>query len=200
MATHKGAGAAPPPLAHWLKPGEVAAILGCSVCTVKRLENKRLHPRLDAAGVHHYDPVEVHALEHKARYKATRAGKTPERTPGDIAACVFELLDREAEQNTPDYGAAKRRIVIQLRIEPELCDQLYEAWATPPDESLQRRRDADADERQRRADERAQMLEAGVERERLRAARATLAADQQMLKTVAAATRRRPGAKEDTDR
>src|SRR5437899_12580122 len=65
---------------------EVAAELGISPSTVRRLEGSELHPVTLDDGKHVFDPTEVHAV---AR---TRAGRAAASATGELAARACELL------------------------------------------------------------------------------------------------------------
>jgi len=89
----------------------VAALLGVSPSTVRRLEGRGvLHPRV-IDGVHFFDPQEIH------RARVARAPSAP--TDGEAAALAFELLDQ---------GAGLRDIVKRCRVTPERARVLATEW------------------------------------------------------------------------
>jgi transcriptional regulator with XRE-family HTH domain len=92
---------------------EVAARLGVSVATVRRLEGKTLNPTRDARGRHLFDPDEVNRV-------AARQGSAGfrRRTPdaGELAARAFELFEERASLHD---------CVKALRLTP---DDVYELW------------------------------------------------------------------------
>jgi len=102
-----------------LTRSDVAARLGVSVSTVRRLEWDRLHPELDDRGVHRFDPAEVDALALKPAVAAGRARRTS--TAGRIAAKVFRMFER---------GHDIAAIVIETRQPPTAVRQLYHEWST----------------------------------------------------------------------
>src|SRR5262245_34669325 len=102
-----------------LTRGQVASRLDISVSTVRRYEGERLHPVIDDKGVRWFDETEVAALaaelvnEGGKRANATNegsAGAIEQRTPGEIAALVFERLEQRQ---------SLAEIVIGLRVTPE---------------------------------------------------------------------------------
>jgi DNA-binding transcriptional MerR regulator len=89
----------------------VAALLGVSSSTVRRLEERGvLHPHV-IDGVHFFDPEEIH------RARVARASSAP--TDGEAAALAFELLDQ---------GAGLRDIVKRCRVTPERARVLATEW------------------------------------------------------------------------
>lgn len=111
--------------------GQVASRLNISVSTVRRYEGERLNPVIDDKGVRWFDEKEVAALaaelmnEGGKRSNATNAANaastraTEQRTPGEIAALVFERF--EERQSLAE-------IVIGLRVEPDLVAQLFDQY------------------------------------------------------------------------
>lgn len=105
----------------------VADRLGTSVSTVRRYEGTRLHPHADEDGVHWFDPKEVTALaaERANEQGGRRRNASPttkpvdERTPGEIAALVFERFEQRQ---------SLAEIVVGLRIEPDRVRALFDQW------------------------------------------------------------------------
>jgi hypothetical protein len=113
-----------------LTRADVAARLGVSTSTVRRYEGDQLHPQKGPDGVNRFDPQEVAALAMKllgqkpAKPKAkgernTDKLRTPTRTPGDIAADVFERLEQRQ---------SLAEIVVGVRVTPELVRELHREW------------------------------------------------------------------------
>ncbi len=111
-----------------LTRGQVADRLNVSVSTVRRYEGVRLHPTVDKNDVRWFDEREVAALAadlvNQATIKRARASEPASaphaRSPGEIAALVFERL--EQRQSLPE-------IVIGLRITPEAVRALFDQWS-----------------------------------------------------------------------
>lgn len=109
---------------------EVAARLGVSISTVRRYEGTRLHPDVDEDDVRWFDPKEVTALaaelandprqERRRNANATAASVEPQPERGELAALVFERLERRQ---------SLAEIVIGVRIEPESVRALFEQWS-----------------------------------------------------------------------
>jgi transcriptional regulator with XRE-family HTH domain len=135
-----------------LTRGQVAERLGVSLATVRRLEGKRLHPRLED-GVWLFDPLEVAAV--MAQRGTTKAAEMVKPgSAGAVAAVVFGLLD--------DHRGF-REIVQLTEQPPEVVRALHRQWLSgfvlPPeddDHALEEARDRD--ERELRAWEQ-QMME-----------------------------------------
>jgi len=161
----------------WFTRGEVAVILGCSVRTVERLENKRLHPFIDTKGVHRFNPNEVHAISHKARGTA-RSIEPPK--PGDIAAAVFDLL---AE------GKSKREIVVQLHIEPREVQRLWEEYSTGFEDAAEGKRRSEVRARYEARKQHEAELAMRERIERLKVERQRLIADGEVAKQIKASLR-----------
>ena len=112
-----------------LTRGQVAARLNISVSTVRRYEGGRLHPTVDENDVRWFDEKEVAAvaaeLANEGSAKPARNGNATnprsaeQRTPGEIAALVFERLEQRQ---------SLAEIVIGLRLEPEAVRGLFEQW------------------------------------------------------------------------
>lgn len=118
------------PAKNHLTRAEVAARLGVSTSTVRRYEGELLHPDKGADGINRFDPAEVAALamtllgqkSPKASSKQTRnvdKPRTAPRTPGDIAAEVFERLEQRQ---------SLAEIVIGVRVAPDLVRELHREW------------------------------------------------------------------------
>jgi hypothetical protein len=107
-----------------LRRGEVAARLGVSPTTVRRLEERgELHPVVGDGGERLFDPAEVERLA------ATRAGEAgsgqvsppaaPSRSPGnsgDLAARAFALFDS---------GKLPWEVVVETHEPPEVVAKLH---------------------------------------------------------------------------
>ncbi|MFM2416615.1 MAG: hypothetical protein RL385_1338 [Pseudomonadota bacterium] len=104
-----------------LTRSEVAARLGVSVSTVRRLEWDRLHPEIDDLGVHRFDPREVEALAPALPPKPATQRPTAASTAGRTAARVFRMFER---------GHDIAAIVIQTNQSPSVVRQLYHEWST----------------------------------------------------------------------
>jgi hypothetical protein len=90
--------------------GEVAKRLGVSVASVRRMEGEALHP-VRREGVWTFDPREVEQIA---------PGRRSE-TRGEVAAAIFEMLDR---------GASFSEIVRLTRQSPEAVRDLHQQWRT----------------------------------------------------------------------
>ncbi len=85
-----------------LTRAQVASRLGVSISTVRRYEGVRLHPEVDASDVRWFQANEVAALapslanEPGVRNgnRAPAAPKAEARSPGELAALVFERLEQ----------------------------------------------------------------------------------------------------------
>jgi transcriptional regulator with XRE-family HTH domain len=119
-----------------LTRAEVCERLGVSLSTVRRWEGSRLHPRQGPGGVRLFDPAEVAALAAElandapgsasasTRQAASGARRArpeppPERTPGELAALVFERLEQRQ---------TLAEIVVGLRVPPALVRELHREW------------------------------------------------------------------------
>ncbi len=113
-----------------LTRADVAARLGVSTSTVRRYEGELLHPTKGSDGVNRFAAQEVAALAMtllgqkppKLRSKDARTidkPRAPARTPGDIAAEVFERLEQRQ---------SLAEIVIGVRVTPELVRELHREW------------------------------------------------------------------------
>jgi hypothetical protein len=113
-----------------LTRADVAARLGVSTSTVRRYEGDLLHPTKGADGVNRFDSTEVAALAMtllgqkppKAKTKPTRGTDAPRaaaRTPGEVAAEVFERLEQRQ---------SLAEIVIGAQVTPDLVRELHREW------------------------------------------------------------------------
>lgn len=161
----------------WFTRGEAAALLGCSVRTVERLENKRLHPYLDIKGIHRFNPNEVHAIQHRARGRA-RSLEPPK--PGDIAAAVFDMLTE---------GKSKREIVVQLHVEPREVQRLWEEWSHDFKAAAEEKQKAEVRARHEARQAQAAELAMRERIERLKVERQRLIADGEVAKQIKATLR-----------
>lgn len=118
----------------------VAHLLGCSISTVRRLEDSRALPYVVGPfRVRQFDVADVMRLK-KSRARASGPGpiRVPEwasdrRTKGEIAAELFHALSVNSLLDL-------RALVIHLRVAPELIYELYEAWKWNALDPLQRAR------------------------------------------------------------
>ena len=108
---------------HTLTRHDVAARLGVSVSTVRRMELVQLYPVADEHGVWRFDPADLEGLE--VRPRPRRALATPPSHEGRLAARTFVLFAR---------GASLREIVVTTRQAPERVRALYHEWMTSLDE------------------------------------------------------------------
>jgi hypothetical protein len=111
----------PKDIDKWLDRNQASDLLGVSPNTLMNLGRRgKLHPmqvaRVDRAGaeriVYVYDPAELAKIP-------TRDRSAVGRSPGEVAARVFELLD---------VGKSLREIVVEVRESPELVEQLRDKW------------------------------------------------------------------------
>jgi hypothetical protein len=118
------------PVDDKLTRAEVAARLGVSTSTVRRYEGELLHPDKGPDGVNRFAPAEVASLAmtllgqkpRKASSKRQRGVERPRaahRTPGDVAADVFERLEQRQ---------SLAEIVIGARVTPDLVRELHREW------------------------------------------------------------------------
>lgn len=106
-------GAASPGLAL-LTRAEAAALLRCSISSVRRLEGDALHPIVGADGVHRFDPAEIARLA--GARSALPVGGSKE---GERDAQVFEAFEQ---------GKGLREIVTTLRLPVDLVSKLHASW------------------------------------------------------------------------
>ncbi len=105
----------PDPGDGWLTRAAAAKLIGATRSTIRRLEVAgALHPTIDAAGIHRFDPAEVACV---ARDRAARPVDSSKE--GERDARAFDALDQ---------GRSMREIVTTLRLPVELVRKLHEAW------------------------------------------------------------------------
>ena len=97
-----------------LTRADVAALLRCSISSVRRLEGDALHPIVGADGVHRFDPAEVARVAGQRTTHLVEGSKEGERD-----ARVFEALEE---------GKGLREIVTTLRLPADLASKLYASW------------------------------------------------------------------------
>lgn len=112
---------------------EVAATLGVSIATVRRLEGTKLRPIQDDRGRWHFDRREVEGLAAQRPARAERA-----HHDGELAAQVFLMLGE---------GRGLRHIVTTQRVAPEVVRKLYAEWVTDLNTGELARRADDAERR-----------------------------------------------------
>jgi hypothetical protein len=98
-----------------LTRAQVAARLGKSIATVRRMEGTALHPRKDANGVHRFCPMEVTAVARAPRTRGWPAGASLARANDGNDEAVDELatervraLERDLAQVRADLGRMHR--------------------------------------------------------------------------------------------
>ena len=108
---------------HTLTRAQVAARLGISTSSVRRLEGIELHPVQDARGVWRFDSAEVARVPPRARQQESLRARGPREVPtgGEIAARIFRLFDA---------GRELSEIVIATRQPPSTVRWLYREWST----------------------------------------------------------------------
>lgn len=81
-----------------LTRAQVAARLGKSIATIRRMEGRELHPRRDAHGVHRFCPKEVAAIARAPRTKQWSGLSEPfwTRSASERRAASFELESMRA--------------------------------------------------------------------------------------------------------
>jgi len=100
----------------WLTRAAAAKLIGVTRSTIRRFEIAgALHPTIDAAGVHRFDPAEVACV---ARDRAARPVDSSKE--GERDARVFDAFDQ---------GRSMREVVTTLRLPVEFVRKLHEAWA-----------------------------------------------------------------------
>lgn len=104
-----------------LTRSQVAARLGVSISTVRRMEGRQLHPVFGPGEIRLFDPIEVEAV---AASLANEGGRQePERlTRGELAARVFEAFEA---------GRTLAQIVIAFRLHPRTVRALHKEWSKP---------------------------------------------------------------------
>ena len=117
-----------------LSRAQVADRLGISVSTVRRYEGSRLHPQIEADGVHWFAASEVAELAaelaNKPRLRRflrnaasgvpSASGKAAPRSADEVAALVFERLEQRQ---------TLAEIVIGVRVAPERVRELHAQWS-----------------------------------------------------------------------
>lgn len=117
----------------------VAARLGISTSSVRRLEWSDLHPELDERGVWRFDAAEVERIEPQlARLPSARGATGDDEArararKGRLAARVFRLFAR---------NMTLPQIVVGTKQPPEVIRELYREWSTDLDEGEWARRQA----------------------------------------------------------
>lgn len=107
----KGATSPSPAL---LTRADAAALLHCSISSVRRLEGDLLHPIVGPDGVHRFDPAEL------ARVAGHRLARPVDGSKeGERDARVFEALEE---------GKGLREIVTTLRLPADLASRLHASW------------------------------------------------------------------------
>jgi transcriptional regulator with XRE-family HTH domain len=108
---------------------QVAARLGVSVSSVRRLEFAELHPVRGPNGALLFDPAEVDRIPKRhprasalRRQRRGDAHRAVGRTSGRVAARVFQMFAK----NWP-----LAQIVIATKQPPEAIRSLYHEWVTP---------------------------------------------------------------------
>ena len=102
------------PGAALLTRAEAAALLRCSISSVRRLEGDALHPIVGPDGVHRFDPAEIARLAGSRSALPTDGSKEGERD-----ARVFEAFEE---------GKELREIVTTLRLPVDLVSKLHASW------------------------------------------------------------------------
>jgi len=97
-----------------LTRADAAALLRCSISSVRRLEGDALHPIVGADGVHRFDPAEIARLGGSRSPLPVHGSKEGERD-----ARVFEAFEE---------GKGLREIVTTLRLPVDLVSKLHASW------------------------------------------------------------------------
>jgi hypothetical protein len=114
--------------AGFLTRAAVARRLGVGISSVRRLEGRVLHPVVDVAGTHRFDPREVdaHAETSARQRRPRRATSAHVANPVAPDAEVFELFQA---------GRCHADVVIATKLSSEEVRRLYGQWragyATP---------------------------------------------------------------------
>ena len=102
------------PSTDLLTRADAAAMLRCSISSVRRLEGDVLHPIVGADGVHRFDPTEL------ARVASHRLARPVDGSKeGERDAQVFEAFEE---------GKGLREIVTTLRLPADLVSRLHAPW------------------------------------------------------------------------
>jgi hypothetical protein len=122
---------------HTLTRAQVAARLGISTTSVRRLEWDELHPVQDARGVWRFDPNEVAALAPRPQRTPREPGsqqaeQLATRRRGRLAARVFLMFTRD--RSLVD-------IVVATKQPPDVVRELYREWSATLAESEWDRRE-----------------------------------------------------------
>ena len=104
----------PSPRSVLLTRAEAAALLHCSISSIRRLEGDTLHPVVGLDGVHRFDPVDLVRVASERSAITVDASKEGERD-----ARVFEALED---------GKRLREIVTTMRLPVDLATKLHAAW------------------------------------------------------------------------
>ena len=120
-----------------LTRAQAAHRIGASVATVRRLEGDQRHPQVGADGTHWFDPKEVVAVAASRANAAVGRGKirnarpaAEPRTPGEVAALVFERF----EQRQSHTG-----VVIGYASNPKQCALCSTSGASLTESQLRKR-------------------------------------------------------------
>ena len=97
-----------------LTRADPAALLRCSISSVRRLEGDALHAIVGADGVHRFDPAEISRLASSRSSLPVDGSKEGERD-----ARVFEAFEE---------GKGPREIVTTLRLPVDLVSKLHASW------------------------------------------------------------------------
>jgi hypothetical protein len=97
-----------------LTRAEAAALLRCSISSIRRLEGHTLHPVVGTDGVHLFDPVDLVRVASERSATTVDASKEGERD-----ARVFEALEE---------GKRLREIVTTMRLPVDVATKLHAAW------------------------------------------------------------------------
>ena len=126
---------------HRLNRREVAARLGISTSSVRRLEWDVLHPEQDDRGVWRFDPAEVARIEPRSpRATEGGGGKAHARAiarKGRLAALVFRMFAR---------ALPLPQIVILTKQPSETIRELYREWSMSLEDGERHRRNAEEDD------------------------------------------------------
>jgi len=97
-----------------LTRAEAAALLHCSISSIRRLEGHTLRPVVGPDGVHRFDPVDLVRVASERTAITVAASKEGERD-----AMVFEALED---------GKRLREIVTTMRLPVDVATKLHAAW------------------------------------------------------------------------
>lgn len=107
---------------------EVAARLGISISSVRRLEYDTLFPSQDSRGVHRFDPAEVDTVVAPTRPRRARTAPSQAEAQrravekrGRVAARVFRMFARRM---------SLVQIVVATKAPPDVVRELYREWST----------------------------------------------------------------------